>query len=130
MLALLTTSIPLTMTLTAALIAADANGELASDPPPRLLNNATSVHVFAFSSLGDLLVVESEGPFSIGIWEKAHIKAEQVCRGHGVEEDGDDKDTLGDMDMESKGALIKEEMLNSILQEQVTENQRWKQSGE
>ena len=95
------------------------------DPSPKQLKKASSLHVLAFSSLGELLVVESEGDFSIGIWEQVHAKAEQVCCGEEEEEDA-----AGDEDVEkaSKDGSNKEDMLRSIVQEQVTKEQRWKQS--
>ena len=126
MLALLTASIPLTMNLTSILIAVDSDGGIMSDPPPKLLKSATSVHVLAFSSLGDLLVVESEGDFSIGTWEKVHIRAEQVCHGHEEKADGDDEDEDEDVDVDLKGASNKEDTLRSIIQEQVRKDQKWK----
>lgn len=116
------------MTLTSTLVAADANGELVADPPPRLLKNATSVHVLAFSSFGDLLVIESEGTFSIGTWDSVYIKAEQVCRGHEGQEDDVNEEKDEDMDIDLKGAYTKEEMLRSIIQEQARKDQRWKQN--
>ena len=52
------------MTLTAALIAVDGE-KMILDPTSEQLKVAASIHVFAFSSHGDLLVVESEGEYGI-----------------------------------------------------------------
>ena len=131
-LALLTTSIPLNTTLTSTLIAVDADGELISDPKPAQLNNASSVHVLAFSTLGELLVVESEGDFTIGTWERVYARAEQVCcrRQDVGDVDDTDEDEYEDMHMETEAKVgsCKEDMLRIIIQEQVQKDQRWKQS--
>lgn len=37
------------------------------------------MHVFAFTSRGDLLVAESEGSFDLDQWENAHAEAKTVC---------------------------------------------------
>lgn len=138
MLALLTTSIPLSMMLTSTLIVADAEGELVSDPPPTLLANATSVHVLAFSSLGDLLIVESEGNFNINTWDRVHTKAQQICRGSEVgqddseeeaeEDEDEDMDVDVDTDKNARGRPSKERLLRGIVQEQAKGARRWRQS--
>ena len=98
MLALLSTSIPLSMTLTSTLIAVDFLGQLVQDPSVAQLREAESVHVFAFSSRGDLLLVESEGEFDIVIWGAAMEKARLVC-GAGGNDGGDNGE---DVDMEGE----------------------------
>ena len=138
MLALLTTSIPLSMMLTSTLIAIDADGELVSDPLPKILENATSVHVLAFSSLGDLLIVESEGKFSINTWDRVHTKAKQICRGSeagqddlgGEAEEDEDEEMNVDMDTDKNahGVPCKERTLRGIVQEQAKGARRWRQS--
>ena len=82
------------MTLTATLIAVDAS-KLISDPTAEQLKVASSIHVFAFSSHGDLLVVESEGEFDIEIWGEACQKARLACRGD-EEDDSDSEDVSMD----------------------------------
>ncbi len=76
------------MTLTATLVAVEPKGTITTDPSPQELRSASSIHVFAFSSLGDLLVVESEGDFSMEIWDEVHGRAFMVCHG----KDRDDSD--------------------------------------
>lgn len=127
MLALLTTSIPLSMTLTSTLIAIDFDGELVSDPPPRQMESAASVHVLAFSPWGELLLVESEGGFGIDTWEKVYTKAKQVCRGHKVEEDDDEEAENMNVYMDINGISSKEDVLRSIIQEQAGKDRRWKE---
>lgn len=125
MLALLTTSIPLSMTLTSTLLAVDPLGNLIQDPSAQQLREADSVHVLAFSSHGDLLVVESEGEFDLDIWQAVLGKAEQICRGKG-KEDGEDKDE--NMSSGSDEERTLEDNLRDTIREKVAKEQMWKGS--
>ena len=120
-LALLSTSIPLSMTLTATLIAVDGK-RLISDPTAEQLKVAASIHVFAFSSHGDLLVVESEGEFGIETWEEAYQKAMLACRGE-EENDGDSEDVSMDSDSDTK----LEDVLRDAIRQKVAREHKWKQ---
>lgn len=120
-LALLSTSIPLSMTLTAALVAVDAR-RLTLDPTAEELKVASSIHVFAFSSHGDLLVVESEGEFGIETWEEAYQKARLACRG---EEDNDSESE--DVSMDSDNDTKLENVLRDAVRRKVAREQKWKQ---
>jgi exosome complex component RRP46 len=83
---------------------------------------ATSKHVFAFSSEGDMLVNESEGGFSLEEWNRAHDAALLVCVGM-VEEDSDE-----DMD----GVEVEGTGLGSVakvaVRDCVVEGRRWKEA--
>ena len=127
MLALLTTSIPLSMTLTSTLLAADSFGRLVHDPSPQQLREADSVHVLAFSSLGDLLVVESEGEFDLDIWQTVWERAEQICRGKG-KEDGEDEDEDENMSSGPEEEKTLEDNLRDTIREKVAREQMWKES--
>ena len=120
-LALLSTSISLSMTLTAALVAVDAR-RLTLDPTAEELKVASSIHVFAFSSHGDLLVVESEGEFGIETWEEAYQKARLACRG---EEDNDSESE--DVSMDSDNDTKLENVLRDAVRRKVAREQKWKQ---
>ena len=129
-LALLTTSIPLAKIMTSALIAVvDHASTLLSDPLPAQMKDVLSIHVFAFSSLGELLVVESEGDFTFDVWQRAHDKALHLCRGSQM---GKDEKKSGeedvDMDIESPAGSSKEDLLRTVIQEKALRDQRWKQS--
>lgn len=126
-LALLTTSIPLAKIMTSALIAVDADGALLSDPLPAQMKDAPSIHVFAFSSLGELLVVESEGEFTFDTWERAHDRALQLCRGDRTDGD-EDKSEKGDVDMDvdTTNDSSKEDLLRIVIQEQALKDRKWK----
>ncbi|KAL6715654.1 exosome non-catalytic core subunit rrp46 [Lecanora helva] len=121
-LALLSTSIPLSMTLTSALLAVQPDGEISDSPSSVQLKTASSIHVFAFSSNGDLLIVESEGDFDTEIWEDVYDKASQLC--HGSESSDSDSEDI-DMDRGTRAKL--EDVLRGVVQEKVTKDQRWKE---
>jgi len=63
-------------------------------PDVKQILAARSVHVFAFSSKGQLLVAESEGVFDVEVWERAVEDARGVCcsaaggAGQGMDVDG------------------------------------------
>ena len=109
------------MTLTAALIAVDGQ-KLISDPTAEQLKVAASIHVFAFSSHGDLLVVESEGEFGIETWEEAYQKARLACRGE-AENDSDSEDVSMDSDSDTK----LEDVLRDAIRQKVAREHKWKQ---
>ena len=111
------------MTLTATLIAVDSNGELAVDPSVKRIKLASSIHVLAFSSHGDLLVVESEGHFTIDTWNKVHQKARLICHG----ENGDESESE-DVSMNSDDDLNLETVLKDAVERKVANEQRWKTS--
>ena len=76
------------MTLTAALVAVNPNGALLLDPSVKQIKLASSIHVLAFSSHGDLLVVESEGDFTMATWEKVYQTAKVICYREEEDESG------------------------------------------
>jgi exosome complex component RRP46 len=121
-LALLSTSIPLSMTFTATLIAIAATGKIITNPSPQELRSALSIHVFAFSSLGDLLHVESEGEFSMETWDEAQRTAFMVC--HGQDQDDSDQE---DVCMDSKDEIRLERILRDAVQGKVMKEREWKQ---
>lgn len=126
MLALLSTSIPLSRTLTSTSIAVDSSSRLVQDPSIQQLREAESVHVLAFSSHGDLLVVESEGEFDIDIWEAVVHKAKQICRGDKNDDDDNDEDQNMNIDSEERRTL--EDTLRDTIREKVVREQLWKEN--
>lgn len=110
------------MTLTATLIAIDAKSKITLDPSPQQSRSASSIHVLAFSSLGDLLIAESEGDFSMESWDEAYGSAFLVCRGN----DRDDKDHE-DMSMDSENEVKLERILRDAVQGKVVKEREWKQ---
>lgn len=121
MLALLSSSIPLRATLTATSIAVSALGTLIRDPTPKQRQEATSQHVLAFTSHGDLLVAESEGRFDMDKWEQVVAEAIRVCRGDAGPLDED-------VSMDSGESSSLEGFMRDVVQAKITTDQRWKES--
>ncbi|KAL8955830.1 MAG: hypothetical protein Q9193_006452 [Seirophora villosa] len=122
MLALLSTSLPLNMALTATLVAVTPSGELIGGPPPGIIKEALSLHVLAFSSHGQLLLSESEGAFDMDVWDQVYDIAKRICRGSKSE----DLDGTEDINMEPSDDSM-ENSLRNILQEKAAREQRWKE---
>ena len=122
-LALLSASLPLTMMLTSTTVAIGIDNSLIHDPTLKQLQTATSVHVFAFSSRGDLVLVESEGKFSFHAWEEAANEAMHRCRGNENKEDN-----VGDINMDTEDHTNLENFLKSIVEQKVRKDQAWKES--
>lgn len=93
------------------------------DPSPRELRLASSVHVLAFSSQGDLLVVESEGDFSMETWDEVHGRAIVLCHGKGREISDQE-----DVSMDSEDEVKLEEILKDAVQGKVVKEREWKQA--
>jgi exosome complex component RRP46 len=122
-LALLSALIPLSATLSSTLVAIDHNSEQIIHPSPSQLSKAKSIHVFAFSSHGDLILAESEGTFTLEDWEQVYDSAETACgtRGSEHDEDGvDEKMKAGD-EVTAMGGYLRQAM-----QAKVERDQRWK----
>ncbi|KAL8801821.1 MAG: hypothetical protein Q9200_006812 [Gallowayella weberi] len=122
-LALLSTSLPMTMTLTSTLIAVSRSGELLAEPSPEALEEATSAHVLSFSSHGELLVAESEGAFDIHTWDQIYGKAEHLCRSRSTR----DQYQAEEVNMDSSEPMSLEDSLRNIIEEKAAREQRWKE---
>lgn len=93
------------------------------DPSAEQIRSAASVHVLAFSSHGDLLLVESDGSFGIDAWEEVVEQARHIC--HGAEAAEIDVDGAS---MDSSGQLSLENMMKNTMQERMVKEQRWRES--
>lgn len=121
MLALLSSSIPLRMTLTSISIAADSKGKLLEDPTSEATHSAASFHVLGFSSKGELLVDESEGKFSTDVWETAFEMAKSRCQGAIMSSSA----SAGDVDMEANEHMTLEGNLRLLVQHKISNQHRW-----
>ncbi|KAF6221305.1 hypothetical protein HO133_002160 [Letharia lupina] len=124
-LALISTSIPLSMTLTATLVAVNSKDTLIPDPSVQQIKLASSIHVLAFSSHGELLVVESEGDFTMDTWEEVYQKAKLICHG---EEEYKGENESEDMSMNSEDVSNLENVLKDAVERKIAKSQRWKES--
>ena len=109
------------MTLTSTIIAVVSEG-IVDNPNPEQLEEASSTHVLAFSSKGELLVVESEGPFEIDLWEAVVDRGYHICHAE-VEDDG-----TQDTKMENEGNDEMESFVKSIVGAKVAMDEGWRQS--
>lgn len=121
-LALLSSSIPLSMIVTSTLIAIDAFGKQTIDPSVKEVQLASSIHVVAYSSKGDLLLIESEGSFSTDILEQVVETASQVCRGQSFEGSKNVNMHMGD------GAVSLEDSMKMLVQTKIAKEQEWKEN--
>ncbi|KAF9887699.1 hypothetical protein FE257_009652 [Aspergillus nanangensis] len=81
LLALLSASVPLSMTFSATVLGVNTLGEIIREPAPTDAAAATSLHVLAFSSKGHLLLNESRGSFDFDTWERIRQRALTICHG-------------------------------------------------
>ncbi|KAL2877730.1 exosome non-catalytic core subunit rrp46 [Colletotrichum sp. CLE4] len=114
-LALLSAAVPLKAIATCATLAVVEKGDkIIVDPSPLEIDQSKSLHVVIFTSQNDLLLLESEGTFSMAEWDEVISKGQLVCSQHrqaevGAAMDDDSQDTT-DMQqfirtvMESKAA--------------------------
>ena len=107
--------------MTSALVTVSPSGELVADPLNKDLKEALSVHALAFSSHGDLLLAESEGNFSIDVWEQVFDRAEHICHGSSK-----DEEAAEDVSMEIDEATNLGASLRAVIHDKVTNDQRWK----
>lgn len=124
LLALLSSSIPLRTTVTAALVAipaAKSAAPILSPTAKDMLRSKPikSAHVFAFDGDRKMLLNESDGEFSYEEWDEACEMAEEACckeggvpLGEGMVVDGQS----GNM----------EEWLREVVERKVEREQRWK----
>lgn len=79
-LTLMSAAIPLTATLTSVVIAAeDGSNREIINPTAREIEMSRSLHVFAFTSHGDLILTQSEGEFTVKEWEDILASAQGHC---------------------------------------------------
>jgi exosome complex component RRP46 len=81
-LALLSASMPLSMTFSSVFLAFNHEGTSRSiihNPTILQSQSADSIHVLAFTSRGDLLVTESEGSFTMDDWDSIYEAGRAIC---------------------------------------------------
>lgn len=117
---------PLAMTLTSILLAMVSEGparNIIRNPTLQQFQSATSVHVLAFTSHGQLLVAESEGSFTLEDWNEVFEIGKAFCC-DGIEE------SEGTVMQESGLEEDNESMMKfakSALREKVSVDLHWKE---
>jgi exosome complex component RRP46 len=98
------------------------NGELKVDPSVKEFRGMRSLHVFGFSSAGELVLVESEGAFTFEEWERLEALARTACL-DGVGESGDIKMLDGDVGETAKSLL---DIVRGSVESRVMAEERWR----
>jgi exosome complex component RRP46 len=111
------------MVLTSTIIAIGPNEKsrtLIQNPSLLEYESATSVHVLAFTSHGDLLLSESQGTFDLEDWEEVYETAKTLCM-------SGDQDTSmqGGVRLldEEKGSMLG--FVKSAMEEKVAQDLHW-----
>ena len=120
LLALLSASIPLSMTFAATVLAVSSSGTIIREPSARDARSATSLHALAFSSKGHLLLNESQGMFDFDTWEMVHERALNICHGAARGTDGNIA-MVEDVDGEALETLLRE-----TVEDRVYHDYAWK----
>lgn len=98
------------MTLTSvflALVAEGVSSRVMRNPTLLQSHSASSIHVLAFSSHGDLLVAESEGTFTMDEWQAVYDAGKEICCDESEDSVMQDEEgnNAGGMNMFVKSAL-------------------------
>lgn len=116
---------PLATTLTSILLAIKENKnaiEIIKHPTLPQIQVAESIHVFAFTAGGDLLVAEGEGEFDMDGWNEVFEEAKRVCCG--TEERMDIDMVLDENGTDKSGAMA--QFIKNIMQEKAESDVHWK----
>lgn len=117
MLALLSASTPLAKTLASTILVSNGMKGIIRNPSLVQVQEAKSIHVFAFSSFRELLIAESEGDFSMSEWEQLYESAERLCCGA----DTQDNDSMQDEEQ------TMQQFIQNALREKIADNDlHWK----
>ncbi|KAH8815268.1 hypothetical protein F5884DRAFT_665879 [Xylogone sp. PMI_703] len=126
-LTLLSASMPLATTFTSVLLALNSSGKSATVvqyPSVQDIQNASSIHVFAFTAQGALLLAESEGSFSIDDWNEAYEQGKKLCCG--TNEQVGSSDEMRDVGEQEEASESMMEFLHTALTVKVDEDLHWK----
>jgi exosome complex component RRP46 len=129
-LGLLTAAVPLKYIATATVLAipADASqgGKAATmlvDPSPAEADKARSIHALGFTSDDELLLMESEGEFTVEEMKQVLGTAERVC-GQGAK-DAEQRDTnMGDGAVAESGGI--KAFIRSVMETKTAADLHWK----
>ncbi|EKG15617.1 Exoribonuclease phosphorolytic domain 1 [Macrophomina phaseolina MS6] len=119
-LALISASIPLSTTFSSTLLAVSPDNTILTTPSVKDLTNASSVHVFAFTPKGALLVVESEGKFNLDTWDNVYNTAARICFAAEAEESA--------MDVDGAESTNLHGVLKDAVRRKIEKDQAWKEA--
>ena len=115
--------VPMRVTFTATILGISSSGAVSQDPEIQATKNATSLHVVAFSSPGDLLLAESEGKFGIDEWERVEGLGRKICL-NGSKEHEEDVN-MQDLSTELEDKSL-QGMLRAAVEAKVAKDERWR----
>jgi exosome complex component RRP46 len=121
MLALLSTSIPLETSLSSTIVSILPNNEVVTNPGSHAVARAASLHVFAFTGNGKLLLVESEGSFDMKQWKEAARLASQACVGTSESETMVSEQSTTPTSNVSLGSVFRQK-----LEDKIAQDSKWK----
>lgn len=99
-----------------AVVSQDGASKMVTDPSPREIEAAQSVHVLAFTSQDELLLAESEGDFTVKEWDDIYDTAKRICC-----QDGATK-----MDEKENSGPDMRQFLRQFLETKVAADLHWK----
>ncbi|KAL4778486.1 hypothetical protein BJX76DRAFT_362688 [Aspergillus varians] len=120
-LALLSASVPLSVTLSATVLAVNSSREIIREPSTKDAAGFSSLHVLAFTSKGHLLLNESEGTFDFDTWEEVYERALAIC--HGTAALGSDGDVAMTENAENQPL---EGLVRDTVQDRIHSEYAWK----
>jgi exosome complex component RRP46 len=122
-LGLLTAAIPLKYIATATILAIVGDDEkVLVDPSPAEADKAKSVHALGFTSDDELLLMESEGEFTVDEMKKVLATAEKVC-GLGLR-DVETDTPMGDDAVAPSGGI--KSFIRSVMDTKTAADLHWK----
>lgn len=80
-LALIDAGVPMRCTFISTIAQVDTAGEIVTQPDSKEVARGRSLHVFTFSSEGEMLLVESEGAFTLAEFSTLIETARNTCLG-------------------------------------------------
>jgi len=120
-------------TVGAALIGIDRDGLLILHPNVSQRKRSTSLHVFAFTSDGRVVLMESEGNFKTADWKRAEEVARSAVMGASdVNKSNNNNKQNGDVSMNGNvtsesSAICVLDVIRKALEERVIKDGRWRQ---
>ena len=122
MLGLLTAAVPLKYIATSTVLAIPAGeeGSIIVDPTPAEAEKAQSLHCLGFTSDDELLLMESDGSFSVDQWKKVMQTAERVCCQRG---DADADTAMGEDGVQSSSIR---DFVRSVMETKTAADLHWK----
>ena len=99
----------------------DAAEACIANPTTQDISTASSLHAYAFDAGEAMILAQSEGDFTLGIWEESSRLAQRACCRR--QDLASDEHAMTDQTQESESI---EEKLRTAVQLKVATNQGWK----